>query len=61
MVAAISDALKPVLDDPKTICAALMVAAQERAKARREVAWAVKQIAISDACRAYFPNLIGPQ
>jgi hypothetical protein len=56
MVAAISYALKPVSDDPKKICAAFMIAAQDRAKARRDVAWAVKQIAISDACRTYFPN-----
>ena len=56
MVAAISYALKPISDDPKKICAAFMVAAQERAKARRDLAWAVKQSAISDACRTYFPN-----
>ena len=49
-------ALKPILDDTKKICAAFMVAAQDRAKARRDLAWAVKQSAISDACRAYFPN-----
>ena len=34
-----------------------MSAAQDRAKARRDTAMAVKQAAISNACRAYFPEL----
>lgn len=38
------------------ICGAVMSAAQDRAKARREKAMALKQTAISNACRAYFPE-----
>jgi hypothetical protein len=38
------------------IYGASMMAAQDRAKWRREMAFSAKQAAISNACRAYFPE-----
>ena len=47
----------PKIQTATEICSAVMSAAQDRAKARRDTAMAVKQAAISNACRAYFPEL----
>ena len=47
----------PKIPTATQIGSAVMSAAQDRAKARRDTAMAVKQASISNACRAYFPEL----
>jgi hypothetical protein len=47
----------PKIPTATEICSAAMSSAQDRFKARRDAAMAVKQAAISNAYRAYFPEL----